>query len=121
MRTVDLALRLEWVAVLALSVAAYFAVGGSWLLLVLLILVPDLSMVGYLAGPVTGAVAYNMAHTLVGPALLALVALLTGTEIASQLAAIWTAHIAADRALGYGLKLTTGFADTHLGRIGKRG
>ena len=38
---------------------------------------------------------------------------------AIHMAAIWTAHIAMDRALGYGLKLPTGFTDTHLGRIGK--
>ena len=36
-----------------------------------------------------------------------------------QVAAIWVAHIAMDRALGYGLKLPTGFTDTHLGKIGK--
>ncbi len=37
-----------------------------------------------------------------------------------QVAAIWIAHIAMDRALGYGLKPSpTGFTDTHLGRIGK--
>jgi hypothetical protein len=29
------------------------------------------------------------------------------------------AHIGIDRALGYGLKYSTGFGFTHLGRIGK--
>ena len=28
-------------------------------------------------------------------------------------------HIGGDRLLGYGLKLPTGFQDTHLGRIGR--
>jgi hypothetical protein len=32
---------------------------------------------------------------------------------------IWTSHVGMDRALGYGLKLPSGFQDTHLGRIGK--
>jgi hypothetical protein len=36
----------------------------------------------------------------------------------TQLALILLAHIAADRALGYGLKHASGFKDTHLGRIG---
>jgi hypothetical protein len=36
-----------------------------------------------------------------------------------SLAMIWLAHIGIDRALGYGLKYRTGFANTHLGRIGK--
>ena len=35
------------------------------------------------------------------------------------LALILLAHIAADRALGYGLKYATGFKDTHLGQIGR--
>jgi len=35
------------------------------------------------------------------------------------LALILAAHIAAARALGYGLKYASGFKDTHLGRIGK--
>jgi Domain of unknown function (DUF4260)/Protein of unknown function (DUF2637) len=33
---------------------------------------------------------------------------------------LWAFHIAGDRVGGYGLKFTTGFQDTHLGRIGKR-
>jgi hypothetical protein len=34
------------------------------------------------------------------------------------LAAAVALHIAIDRVLGYGLKLPSGFRDTHLGRIG---
>jgi len=33
--------------------------------------------------------------------------------------AVLFAHVAVDRALGYGLKLHSGFRDTHLGRIGR--
>ena len=32
---------------------------------------------------------------------------------------IWLAHIGLDRALGYGLKYSKGFAFTHLGTIGR--
>lgn len=119
LRTVDVLQRLEWAVVLGLCVAGYFFLDGSWLLLVLLILAPDLSMLGYLAGPAVGAIAYNAFHTLVFPVLLFLAALYSGSVLAAQIAAVWAAHIAMDRALGYGLKLPTGFADTHLGRIGK--
>jgi hypothetical protein len=38
-----------------------------------------------------------------------------------SVAFIWLAHIGIDRALDYGLKYSTGFAFTHLGRIGKNG
>ncbi len=35
------------------------------------------------------------------------------------IALIWFGHIGVDRLLGYGLKLPTGFQDTHHGRIGR--
>ena len=63
---------------------------------------------------------YNAFHILVWPAILFVAGLCVDNALAMQVAAVWTAHIAMDRALGYGLKLPTGFADTHLGRIGKR-
>lgn len=118
-RTVDLLLRLEWAAVLAAAVAGYVLADGSWQLFVLLILAPDLAMLGYLAGPAAGAILYNAFHILVWPVVLLFVGLWADNSIAVQVAAIWIAHIAMDRALGYGLKLPTGFSDTHLGRIGK--
>ena len=40
-----------------------------------------------------------------------------GGDLAVQVALIWVAHIGVDRALGYGLKYPTGFADTHLQRV----
>jgi hypothetical protein len=49
---------------------------------------------------------------------LALAGLALG-PLAYGLAAIWVAHIGFDRLLGYGLKLETGFEQTHLGPIGK--
>ena len=118
-RTVDFLLRLEWAAVLAAAIAGYLFLDGSWQLFVLLILAPDLAMLGYLAGPAAGAIVYNAFHILVWPAILFLGGLYAGSAVAMQVAAIWTAHIAMDRVLGYGLKLPTGFTDTHLGRIGK--
>jgi len=33
--------------------------------------------------------------------------------------AVLVAHVGMDRAAGYGLKLSTSFHDTHLGRIGR--
>jgi hypothetical protein len=37
------------------------------------------------------------------------------------IAAVWAAHIGFDRMLGYGLKYSSAFGDTHLGRIGRAG
>jgi hypothetical protein len=119
-RSLDLAIRLEWLAVTVAAVLFYGQSGGSWWLFAILILAPDLSMLGYLAGARTGAWAYNALHILVAPVLLCLVGILLAKPLAVEIALIWIAHIAVDRALGYGLKLSSGFQDTHLGRIGRR-
>jgi hypothetical protein len=102
--------------VLAGALALYSDAGYGWLLLVLLALAPDLSMLGYLAGPSAGALAYDLVHTYVGPGALAVIGVLAGSDLAVQVALIWLAHIGADRLLGYGLKYPTGFKDTHLQR-----
>jgi len=120
MKPLDLIVRLEWAVVAAAAIVFYAWSGGSWWLFGLLILAPDLSMFGYLGGPRIGAIAYNALHILIVPVLLLLVGYLSGHAVAIAVALIWIAHIAIDRALGYGLKLSTGFQDTHLGRIGHK-
>ena len=49
--------------------------------------------------------------------LLATVGVLTGTDVAIQVALIWLTHIGFDRLLGYGLKYPSAFTDTHLQRV----
>jgi hypothetical protein len=110
-------LRAEGLAVFAAALALYFHAGYGWLLLVVLALAPDLSMLGYLAGPRAGTAAYDVAHTSVLPVALAAAGVVTGADLAVQLGLIWVAHVGADRLLGYGLKYPTGFRDTHLQRV----
>lgn len=114
-------LRLEHAAVAGFLLVLYGRSGESWWLFAALILVPDLSFAGYLAGPKSGAIVYNAAHSWIGVVLLAALGWVAGWPLALSVALIWAAHIAIDRALGYGLKHQTGFHDTHLGRIGKSG
>jgi len=120
--------RIEALLTLLAMLALYFWTGAPWWLFFLLFLVPDLTMLGYLAGPRTGAVVYNLGHVYAGPALLtALAVLATRLDLAPEafrditpLAIIWASHIAFDRVLGYGLKSPSGFKMTHLGRIGRQ-
>jgi hypothetical protein len=114
-----LLLRLEGLAFALLAVLVFARLGESWWLFAVLVLAPDLSFFGYLAGPRIGALAYNAAHSLIGPVLLAAVGILLQDNLLTAVAAIWIAHIGFDRALGYGLKYGEGFTFTHLGRIGK--
>jgi hypothetical protein len=111
-------LHLEGAALLALSVVLYFGfAGGHWLLFAALLLAPDLAMLGYLAGPRAGAAAYNLFHTMVLPIALALAGFALGQPPLLQVGLIWLAHIGMDRAIGYGLKYSTAFKDTHLQRV----
>ena len=115
-----LLLRLEGAVALAAALAAYAHLGGSWGWFAALFLVPDLSMLGYLAGPRLGAASYNAAHSYVGPALLALASLALSAPSLLLGVALWAAHVGFDRLLGYGLKYATAFGDTHLGRVGAK-
>lgn len=112
-------LRLEGAVILSLAVFLYLRADGGWLLFVLLLLVPDVGMLGYTAGPRTGAFTYNALHTTAGPAALAVIGVLAESPGATWVALVWFAHIGMDRMLGYGLKHTSGFRDTHLGRFGR--
>ena len=111
------ALRLEAAGALAVAIGLYTHTGASVGMFLALFLVPDLSMLGYLLGNRVGAAAYNAAHSYLGP--FALVALGMALPSVLPFAAIWAAHVAFDRMLGYGLKYATAFGDTHLGRIGR--
>lgn len=112
--------RLEGVAVFAASVVLFAWSAQSWWWFALLLLAPDLSMVGYLNGPRLGAIIYNLGHAMIWP-----LALLTAGIIGERpglvaAGAIWLAHIGMDRALGFGLKHSDSFQNTHLGIIGRQ-
>jgi hypothetical protein len=112
-------LRLEGLAAFGAGLALFGASGGSWLLFVPLILLPDVSAVGYLAGPRVGSFTYNALHNWVpGIVVLGLGAWLASPAVVA-IAAILIAHVGMDRAMGYGLKLSSSFQDTHLGHMGR--
>jgi len=113
-------LRLEGLAVTALSAILYASGGASWWLFAALWLVPDLSMIGYFAGPRLGSYCYNVVHSYVLPTALAISALLFHQTMLLPFALIWFNHIGVDRLLGYGLKYPAGFGFTHLSSSRKR-
>jgi uncharacterized protein DUF4260 len=118
-RAVDAILRGEAVAILVAGAVVWFANGGPPLLLIPAWLLVDLSMIGYLGGPVLGSITYNAAHNLVLPLVLLAFGWWSGTGWLVLAGGVFLTHIGLDRALGYGLKLPSDFRDTHLGRIGR--
>jgi hypothetical protein len=113
-------LRLEEAALFILTLVAYQHLHYSWLLFAILFLTPDLFMLGYTISPKIGAASYNLAHTLTLPLALLLASYTQHWQLPETIALIWTAHIFADRLLGYGLKYPTFFKDTHLQHIPER-
>jgi len=109
-----LLLRLEGLAVVIAALTLYAVLGYRWWVLALLVLAPDLSMIGYAFGPRVGAISYNALHTYTPPLALGVVGYFFGWPLALQLALIWLLHIGIDRAVGYGLKYNEDFKRTHL-------
>jgi hypothetical protein len=112
-------LRLEGGAMLALAVAAYAQTGAGWLPFAVLFFAPDLSLLGYLAGPRAGAMLYNATHSAIGPLTAIGFGVLGAQPVALAAGLVWLAHVGFDRLCGFGLKYQDGFARTHLGRIGR--
>lgn len=118
-RTPSTIQRVENAVVAVLVVVAFLQLDFAWWWLPVLFLAFDLSMVGYAASPRLGAVTYNAVHNYTVPAVLLGVALLADARWAAFVGLVWAFHVAADRALGYGLKFRDAFTHTHLGEIGK--
>lgn len=112
-------LRLEGLCVLIAALLAYSKLSFGWGTFALFFLTPDLSFLGYVAGPRIGAVAYNTAHSYIGAIACLVAGFLLPEPILLCAGVIWSAHIGFDRTLGYGLKYSAGFGFTHLGLIGR--
>lgn len=111
--------RLEGLVFFVAGVYAWLAFGGAWWLFLLLLLTPDISMLGYLVNARVGAVIYNLVHSYFLPALSLALGLWFNLPVLTFAGILVLAHIGWDRLLGYGLKFGSDFKDTHLGRIGK--
>ncbi|WP_102345925.1 DUF4260 domain-containing protein [Bacillus sp. Marseille-P3661] len=110
-------LHFEGLAVLVLSVYLYSFNEYSWGMFLILLLAPDISMIGYLINNKVGARCYNIFHTYTLPITIVIVGLLLSHQLVLAVGFIWSAHIGMDRAIGYGLKYSTNFKDTHLNRV----
>lgn len=116
---VEIILRAEAIALFIAGVLAYLQLNGHPLWLLPLLLVPDVSMLGYLRGSALGALTYNLVHNLVLAGALIVIGWLAAIAPIALAGTVLIAHVGMDRALGYGLKLPSDFRDTHLGRIGR--
>lgn len=84
----------------------------------ILVLLPDVSIAGYLAGPRVGSLACNAVHLLAIPIAVLAWGFWTGQALALAAGLAWLTHIGTDRTIGLGLKHADApFRETHLQRV----
>lgn len=112
-------LRIEEFGIFGLSLFLFLQTGFDWWWFPLLLLAPDISMLGYWIKPKIGALVYNFFHHKA----LAVVVYIAGYAFSlpalALVGTIMLAHAAMDRMFGFGLKYSDSFRHTHLGEIGQ--
>jgi len=111
--------QLEEAGMLCISIYALYFLKAEWWVYPLLLLGPDISMLGYVAGNRTGALTYNLFHHKAISILFFLFGFISQNYACEITGLILFGHSSMDRMLGYGLKYFSGFQFTHLGQIGR--
>lgn len=112
-------IKLENAFVFITVVTVYFMFGFSLWIFLIFLLVPDISMLGYLVNNKIGSVVYNIGHSYIIPIFMTLLYLAAGEILLLEIGLIWLAHISMDRTIGYGLKYTAGFNKTTIQKVWK--
>jgi hypothetical protein len=112
-------IKLEETALFILGIYLFSLLNFEWWWFLVLILVPDLSMLGYLFGNKSGAFFYNIFHHKGIAILVYILGCYFKNEMLQLAGIILFSHSAMDRIFGYGLKYEKGFKYTHLGEVGK--
>jgi hypothetical protein len=112
-------LKLEEWGQLLLSILLFTQLPYAWWIYPLLLLAPDLGMLGYIFGPRVGAVSYNTTHHKGLAAVLYAIGIVYAVPVLALTGLIMLGHSSIDRVLGFGLKYGDSFQHTHLGWIGR--
>ena len=113
-------IKLEEMAMLIVSILALIYLKVPYWYYLILLLGPDISMVGYLLGNKIGAASYNTFHHKGIALALFVVGFIYNIWLLQVIGLILFGHSSMDRMLGYGLKYDKGIKFTHLGEIGKK-
>ncbi len=92
--------------------------GNSIFLFLLLLMVPDIGMIGHLVSHKFGSYTYNFTHHKGIAIIVFALGYATNMQLLMNAGVIMFAHSSMDRILGYGLKYMDHFKHTHLGYIG---
>ncbi|WP_347553124.1 DUF4260 domain-containing protein (plasmid) [Pseudalkalibacillus hwajinpoensis] len=110
-------LHIEGVIVLIISLYFYAQVGFSWWVFFFFLLIPDLSMLGYLVNSKAGSITYNIFHSYILPGLFVMGGMILDYNMMFASGLVWVAHIGMDRSIGFGLKYSSNTKVTHLQKV----
>ncbi|MEQ1675983.1 MAG: DUF4260 domain-containing protein [Chitinophagaceae bacterium] len=113
-------IKLEEAAMFGLAIYVLSSLQAEWWWYLILVIGPDISMLGYLAGNTAGAVCYNLFHHKGVAVAVFIAGLLWPHMLVQVIGIVLFGHSSMDRMFGYGLKTMEGFKHTHLGIIGKK-
>jgi hypothetical protein len=114
-------IKLEELGLFLLSMVLFSQLGYAWWVYPILLLAPDLGMLGYVFGSSVGAATYNTTHHKGLAVLFYTAGILLPLPALALAGLIMLGHSSLDRVLGYGLKYPDSFQHTHLGWIGRDG
>lgn len=113
-------IKLEEVAMFIIAIYGLTFLGVDWWWYLILLLGPDVSMLGYIGGNKPGAFFYNLFHHKAIAVCMFAAGLFMPDTLLLILGIVLFGHASMDRVFGYGLKTGQGFKYTHLGIIGKK-
>ena len=110
-------IQLEEFAMFLFSIYLFNQLHFAWWWFLVLILTPDIGMIGYAFGNKAGAVIYNLFHHKAIALTVYVFGLYQQNETIQLIGIILFGHSSMDRMMGYGLKTYEGFKFTHLGKL----
>ncbi|MFM9989638.1 DUF4260 domain-containing protein [Flavobacterium sp.] len=110
-------IKLEELGLFLFGIYLFNQLNYAWWWFLVLILVPDFSMIGYLINNKTGAFLYNLFHHRAIAIFVYLMGIYFSNDVIQLAGIILFSHSSMDRMLGYGLKYEKGFKFTHLGNL----
>lgn len=113
-------IKAEEIAMFGLGIYLFSLLDYEWWWLLVLLLTPDIGMLGYLLSNKIGAFFYNLFHHKGVAIAIYLIGIYFSVPLCQLVGVILFSHSAFDRIMGYGLKYDKGFKYTHLGEIGNK-
>lgn len=110
-------LKFEELGQFILSILLFAQLDYVWWIFPVCILLPDISMFGYLLNSKIGAWIYNVFHHKLLGVIVFCIGFYVEYNLVSLVGVILFGHSAMDRIFGYGLKFEDNFKNTHLGWI----